>query len=189
MRAVRVLLVVLFGVLPLRACDPGPPEAAVELQDGTEVRVVTSELTLRQDVVLDLEVEGSGSDRLTLQITATNRSDEVVSVVQPRGPAEDGLLVVDRGYDLPWERGEIEYAAPPTVPATEVDPGSTARVGEPRTGWTATGLEDLRVCLEVVDGHLSWEDDGPERNGELMIRGSEEPVALACAEPAELPRG
>lgn len=154
------------------------PTSTVPLPDGRIMEVQAGEAHLREDVTVILRDLGNADG--TLVVVQSEEETLMASALQPyeQDPV-DGVLLLASPIDVPYERGDIEYAEPPRTRAAKVPAGSLVPV-------TTTGSDTDIVCVEVFSERSGSLLDAPETVPGLIehvfYRGSEGTLELACAE-------
>ncbi len=127
-------------VLYASEIDPDTaPAAEVELPDGRALQVTAEHAALREDVEVRLHPHEEGQ----IVMVTSPEEDIRVSAEDPSEFTQDGVALLASPVDLPYERGEIEYAEPPTVTSC----------GSPQRCDGAGGSGGRRCSDRLCGGH------------------------------------
>lgn len=150
------------------------PVASFTLPGGTELQLVASEIRVTDEVTVVVE----RTDDVTWDVTVTNLGDEPVLVAEPTH-GDGAQRVGVRSVDLPYERGEVIYVAPPTHPMRWVDAGDAFRLASIALPDGA----DPVVAVEVAPAEALERPrtETPSTGDEVHahVRGSDGSVTLA----------
>ncbi|QBI18928.1 hypothetical protein ER308_04800 [Egibacter rhizosphaerae] len=191
----------LIGLLALASCDDDEvveiletddrrvPTDEVHLPDGRHLRVVAGEADVHDELEVAFEpvlpARGASAE---VHAVVTNRGSQPVLIALPdddRMPTTtDGVTLIARPFDLPYERGEVVYAEPPRTPVALAPADSSVAVGGPLPSTIAEGI----VCFEAAEPGDPFVGGDPSVAGQeswAHFRKSDAPLSLVCGDATE----